>query len=697
MAWMPVIIMAVFASLAVNALPITNNSDILESLSEGRINENTTHVMSADDKIVLFEGDIEISINEIRKYYDLNETSLNELRSESDDLGYHSDWIVLQAADSDEALRWPDRKIPFKISNQFSFGEKLVILLAQFDFALLTCVNFVERTTEPDYISYVPSPTSCSSHVGRVGCGKQEIKLARGCVSQPGIVMHEISHALGLWHEQSRPDRDDYIIIHNNNIQNGKDGNFLKRDSIRVDYQGTDYDYESLMHYGSTAFANCKGCETITVRPGHGNPVIGQRDGPSQTDILQIQRMYNCPQLNGPLGVFVIYISHGVHLGNGNSNIYMRINAIDSKGKDFNNITSIKMGTQSPEWYETFNFGLNHWQYFRLGIRNDITDELMYMQQTFPLPTMPTSQNNIKYCTEKCPSDYVQYSYWLLPFTFELLPGTLRVWILDAHVNTQNNIQDLYVIVTAITGGQLQDGNHIIPDTKQTPNTRDPDTRDPAWNELMDIGFNFYHGFHVQVFDGKNGRVSNPVMVEVYSGYYTKTKQCFDQMCDEYINLSYDYFWDHIDVHDDCLNGGHKSGHTCNCPLEYTGNRCEFLSNGITIFLRYGRNMRTYISFINDFYFQITAHDDARNASKYSSFIKIDENSITTTWNEYMYFDYNIHNWTRFEVMAMESIVPISKAYHYQIPSGMAGLKKDNLIKMKNNDAYAVFDFAINP
>ena len=94
-------------------------------------------------------------------------------------------------------------------------------------------------------------------------------------------------------------------------------------------------------------------------------PVIGQRDGPSQTDILQIQRMYNCPQqLYGPLGVFVIYISHGVHLGNGNSNIYMRINAIDSKGKDFNNITSIKMGTQTPEWYETFNFGMNHWQYY---------------------------------------------------------------------------------------------------------------------------------------------------------------------------------------------------------------------------------------------------------------------------------------------------------------------------------------------
>lgn len=60
---------------------------------------------------------------------------------------------------------------------------------------------------------------SCSSFLGRVG-GEQVIYLGTGCYRK-GIVIHEIFHALGRWHEHSRPDRDLSVTVHLDNVRPG--------------------------------------------------------------------------------------------------------------------------------------------------------------------------------------------------------------------------------------------------------------------------------------------------------------------------------------------------------------------------------------------------------------------------------------------------------------------------------------------
>lgn len=56
--------------------------------------------------------------------------------------------------------------------------------------------------------------------VGRL-VGESKITLRQSC-RKPGIILHEIMHVLGFYHEQSRPDRDNYVKINYNNIEPGR-------------------------------------------------------------------------------------------------------------------------------------------------------------------------------------------------------------------------------------------------------------------------------------------------------------------------------------------------------------------------------------------------------------------------------------------------------------------------------------------
>ena len=115
--------------------------------------------------------------------------------------------------------------------------------------------------------------------------GQQTISLGAGCST--GNAIHEIGHTVGLWHEQSREDRDLFVAINWQNIQTGMSAQFNQHITDGDDLGG--YDYGSIMHYPRTAFSS-NGQETIT--PTDPNAQIGQRNGLSAGDIAAVAAMY---------------------------------------------------------------------------------------------------------------------------------------------------------------------------------------------------------------------------------------------------------------------------------------------------------------------------------------------------------------------------------------------------------------------
>ena len=148
-------------------------------------------------------------------------------------------------------------------------------------------VKFVLRTDETPYLLIVREGGCGWSHVGQVQSPEQKIMI--NCIG-PGTTQHEFLHALGMWHEQSRSDRDDYVTINFDNINEQYHHNFNTRSTESLD---SPYDYASIMHYSKLAFSN-NGEVTIDAH-GHN---IGQRSGASEEDILQLRYLYQCT--NGP-------------------------------------------------------------------------------------------------------------------------------------------------------------------------------------------------------------------------------------------------------------------------------------------------------------------------------------------------------------------------------------------------------------
>ncbi|NXO00385.1 ASTL metalloendopeptidase, partial [Rhinopomastus cyanomelas] len=189
---------------------------------------------------------------------------------------------------------WPQSsdgivRVPYTLDAAYEESDVRAIEDAMAEFETLTCVHFVKRKKESDYLS-IRSADGCWSNYGKVGGGQTVSVMKEGCMWK-GIIQHELDHALGFLHEHSRSDRDKHVRIMWEYISPPDRPDFKKFENSRN--LGLPYDYNSVMHYGPYTFSNTSGKATIVPIPD-GSVNIGQRQGLSNLDVAKINKLYNC-------------------------------------------------------------------------------------------------------------------------------------------------------------------------------------------------------------------------------------------------------------------------------------------------------------------------------------------------------------------------------------------------------------------
>ena len=144
---------------------------------------------------------------------------------------------------------WPGGIVPYVIDDDVPGRDRILRAIREWD--TKTVLQFVERTSQRDYLRFALEPVA-GSYLCREDTPGEQIQGQRGPDGNNyEVILHGIGHAIGLSHEHQRRDRDRWVSVFSENVAATPYARDAWHPLVGADVGIGPYDYRSIMTYGA--------------------------------------------------------------------------------------------------------------------------------------------------------------------------------------------------------------------------------------------------------------------------------------------------------------------------------------------------------------------------------------------------------------------------------------------------------------
>ena len=204
------------------------------------------------------------------------------------------------------ATPWTNGVVPYRFDPSVTILQAVAFSVLFAELEAICGVDFIPWSGETNFVTIRPNgnpscPNNCSSATVGMAGGEQFVNVGSNHWTNRFVSVHELMHTLGFRHEHQRPDRNAFVQVNWGNISNvctgmsncGQPGVGNCCTNFSILNGGNmigPYDYQSLMHYGTSNFS-VGSTQTLTPLQPTGGP-MGQRSNISLGDATALQTMY---------------------------------------------------------------------------------------------------------------------------------------------------------------------------------------------------------------------------------------------------------------------------------------------------------------------------------------------------------------------------------------------------------------------